>query len=308
MRDWEAGEVRTLPLGELGEHYRRYRMPDAEVEAALGRSLSRYGQVSPLVACLREDRPEVIDGFKRLAAARTLAGVRTLSVRLLAADDRTAKAAIYGLNQSGRSLRELEEAWIVHALVREDGLAQQDVAELMGRHKSWVSRRLALLERLAGEAREDLRLGLLTVSAARALVQLPTGNQLEVLACARREGLSTVEMRGVVDLLRGAAGPPQMEYVLKRPRQALAQAQAGPVPAHDPRLSATGNRVARQLGQLLELLGRMENWLSHRGRADLTGCDHALLVARFSRLGDTASTVAELAGALGSWQEGEQPT
>lgn len=308
MRDWEAGEVRTLPLGELGEHYRRYRMPDTEMEAALGRSLGRYGQVSPLVACLREDRPEVIDGFKRLAAARTLAGMRTLSVRLLAADDRTAKVAIHGLNQSGRSLRELEEAWIVYALVREDGLPQQDVAELMSRHKSWVSRRLALLERLAEEAREDLRLGLLTVSAARALVQLPTGNQLELLACARREGLSTAELRGVVDLLRGAAGRPQVEYVLNRPRQALAQAQAGPVPAHDPRLSATGNRVARQLGQLLELLGRMENWLGQRGRADLTGCDHALLAARFSRLGDTASTVAELAGALGSWQEGERTT
>lgn len=308
MRDWEAGEVRTLPLSELGEHYRRYRMPDNEMEAALGRSLSRYGQVSPLVVCLREDRPEVIDGFKRLAAARTLAGVRTLSVRLLAADDRTAKAAIYGLNQSGRSLRELEEAWIVYALVREDGLPQQDVAELMNRHKSWVSRRLALLERLAEEAREDLRLGLLTVSAARALVQLPTGNQLELLACARREGLSTAELRRVVDLLRGAAGRPQREYVLNRPRQALEQAQAGPMPAHDPRLSGTGNRVARQLGQLLELLGRMENWLSHRGRTDLTACDHALLAARFSRLGDTASTVAQLAGALGSWQEGEQTT
>jgi len=300
MRDWEAGEVRTLPLSELGEHYRRYRMPDTEAEAALGRSLSRYGQVSPLVVCLREDRPEVIDGFKRLAAARTLVGARTLNVRLLAGDDRTAKAAIHGLNQSGGSLRELEEAWIVYALVREDGLAQQDVAELMSRHKSWVSRRLALLERLAEEAREDLRLGLLTVSAARALVQLPTGNQLELLACARREGLSTAELRGVVDLLRGAAGRPQMEYVLNRPRQALAQAQAGPVPAHDPRLSATGNRVARQLGQLLELLGRLENWLSHRGRADLTVCDRGLLTEGFRRLADSATTVADLAESMGA--------
>src|ERR1700689_4002481 len=37
------------------------------------------------------------------------------------ADGRTAKAAIYGLNRAGGRTRELEEAWIIQALVREDG-------------------------------------------------------------------------------------------------------------------------------------------------------------------------------------------
>ena len=53
---------------------------------------------------------------------------------------------ILALNGTGRGMKELEEAWIVHALVREDGLSQVQVAELLERHKSWVSRRLALLE------------------------------------------------------------------------------------------------------------------------------------------------------------------
>ena len=75
-------------------------------------------------------------------------GMTTLSVRLIDVDDRRAKAAIHGLNQTGRRPHELEEAWIVQALVREDGLSQAEVAELLGRHKSWVCRRLALLEKL----------------------------------------------------------------------------------------------------------------------------------------------------------------
>ena len=58
--------------------------------------------------------------------------------------------------------RELEEAWIIHALVREDGMSQVEVAELLGRHKSWVCRRLALLERLGSKARDELRVGLLS--------------------------------------------------------------------------------------------------------------------------------------------------
>ena len=119
-------------------------------------SFQRYGQLTPVVVCLREETHEILDGFKRLAAARAL-GLKTLSIRLMEADERMAKAAIHGLNQTGRRPKEWEEAWIVHALVREDGMTQVEVAELLGRHKSWVCRRLALVEKLTSEAREDLR-------------------------------------------------------------------------------------------------------------------------------------------------------
>jgi hypothetical protein len=37
-------------------------------------SFQRYGQLAPLVACLREETHEILDGFKRLAAARALGG------------------------------------------------------------------------------------------------------------------------------------------------------------------------------------------------------------------------------------------
>src|SRR5208337_3955711 len=110
-------------------------------------SFQRYGQLTPVVVCLREEMHEVLDGFKRLAAARAI-GLKTLSTRLLKADERVAKAAIHRLNQTGRRPQEWEEAWIVHALVREDSMTQLEVAELLGRHKSWVCRRLALVENM----------------------------------------------------------------------------------------------------------------------------------------------------------------
>src|SRR4029079_14525318 len=99
MPDWAPREVRVLPVDAFGLGYRRYRLPDAEAEAAMARSLERYGQIAPVVVCLREETPEVLDGFKRVAAARALPGLPTLSARLLAVDDRSAKAAIYGLNR-----------------------------------------------------------------------------------------------------------------------------------------------------------------------------------------------------------------
>jgi hypothetical protein len=152
-----------------------------------------------------------------------------------------------------------------------------EVAELLGRHKNWVCRRLALLEKLSAEAREDLRLGLLSPYAAR------------------RESLSTEELRGVVDLLLTSASRQKEEYVLAKPREALRQAQGVAPPSWDPRLSSAGNRIAKQLGLLLDRLGRMENWLHTRGRGELTACDRGPLAPGFSRLSREARRVAELA-------------
>ena len=294
MKDWMEGEIRWIAVETIGERYRRYRLPDAAAEAAMAGSLARYGQVSPLAVCLREERPEVLDGFKRLTAAKALPAISSLQARLLVVDEQTAKAIILGLNGIGGRMKELEEAWIVQALVREDGLSQFQVAELLERHKSWVCRRLALLERLSEECREDLRLGLLSPTMARQLTRLPAGNQAEVLAVARREHLTAAEVHGVVDLIVACTSRPQVEFILDEPRRALRQTQIEGLPAWDPRLSGAGNRVLRQLGGLLSGLGRMENWLRHRGRADLAPCDRTVLAPSFQRLSRDARAVAEL--------------
>jgi ParB-like chromosome segregation protein Spo0J len=180
VRAWDQAEARPLAVAELGEQYRRYRLADAAAEAAMACSLRHYGQLAPVTACWREGRAELVDGFKRRTAA-DLVGWQTLSVRLVEMDERGAKAAIYGLNRTGHPPSELEEAWIVQALVREDGLSQVEVAALLERHKSWVCRRLALLERLCEVAQADLRLGILSPGLARQLTRLPVGNQAAVL-------------------------------------------------------------------------------------------------------------------------------
>jgi ParB-like chromosome segregation protein Spo0J len=294
MNDWRAGDVRFLALDQLGQRYRRYRLPDPDAEAAMAVSLGRFGQQTPVVVCLRAETVEVLDGFKRLAAARTL-GLKTVATRFLEADERLAKAAILGLNQTGHRAQDWEEAWIVHALVREDGLTQDEVAELLCRHKSWVCRRLALVEKLAEPARADLSLGLLSVTAARSLVRLPAGNQTDLLAARHRENLTAAELDGVVDLLLAAQGQTQHEYILERPRQALQQARQETGWAYNPRLSQAGNRLARRLADVLEGLGRMETWLRSQGRAGLTPCDRLVLRPGLDRLARDAQSVAVLA-------------
>jgi ParB-like chromosome segregation protein Spo0J len=100
MQGWEEGLVRPLAIEDLGACYRRYRLSDPAAEEVMARSLRQYGQLTPVVVCLREGRPELLDGFKRQSAAALLPW-RTLSARLIAADEAQAKAAIYGLNRTG---------------------------------------------------------------------------------------------------------------------------------------------------------------------------------------------------------------
>jgi hypothetical protein len=221
-----------------------------------------------------------------------VAGLTTLSVRVLDVDERTAKAAILSLNRGQRGARELEEAWIVQALVRDDGLTQVEAAHLLGQHKSWVCRRLALLERLCVAVKEDLRLGLLGPALARQLTRLPAGNQQAVLALTRRETLTAQEVSGVIELLQGAS-PEQAAFVLDQPRAALAQARGLPTAPRDPRLSSAGNWLARHLTQALQALVRLENWLRTPGERELTERDRAIVQPLLARLGDQADVVAE---------------
>ena len=126
--------------------------------------------------------------------------------------------------------------------------------------------------------------GCLSTTAARSLVRLPAGNQVEVLATRQRDELTAAELDGVVDLLLAARGQSQEEYILAQPRHALQQARQETGWAWDPRLSLAGNRVARRLTDVLEGLGRMEIWLRSQGRAGLTPCDRLVLTPAFSRL------------------------
>jgi hypothetical protein len=289
---WHEGITRPVALSELGQRYRRYRLADPEAEEAMAGSLRRWGQLAPVVACVRSEKLELLDGFKRHAAARQIAGM-TLSVRVLEVDEPTAKAAILGLNRGQRATRELEEAWIVQGLVRDDRMTQAEAAHLLGRHKSWVCRRLALLEKLSVAVKEDLRLGLVGPSLARQLTRLPAGNQEALLALTRRETLTAQEVSGVIDLLQGAS-PEQAAFVLQKPREALALVQGMPQALRDPRLSRAGNWLAKHLAQALEALVRVENWLRTPNERELRAQDREILQPLLARVGDQASVVAEL--------------
>ena len=191
-----ADHERDVDLADLGEALATLRLCDASALEAMRRSLARYGQLSALHLYAERGQLEIIDGFKRVRAARAL-GLTTLRARVTEVDALGAKVQLAALHDR-RGLTELEEAWLVRSLYREHGLSQPAIAARLGRHKSWVFRRLMLVEALDPAVQADVRLGLLAPRVAVAVSRLPRGNQHDLAGLVVRRGLTVRQTELVV--------------------------------------------------------------------------------------------------------------
>jgi len=214
--------IEEIAVSEIGESYGAYRIVNPRADAAMVKSIQKYGQISPVVCVRAEGGYELIDGFKRLRACRSL-NKMTLRAKTMEVSARVCKAAMIQLNRSGRTINEMEEALVVQSLYREDGLMQTEIAALLGRDKSWVSRRISLIERLSEEVQEDLRLGLIPVMTGRDLAKLPRGNQKEAVDAIVKRRYSTREAAKLIG------------YLLSRPRWESSAILASPWEVMEPR-------------------------------------------------------------------------
>ena len=300
-----------LKLDKIGEVYGDLRLANPRAEKQMQASLSRYGQMSPVVVCRgASEGYELLDGFKRLRATRRLGAQRTLRARVLDVGARAAKAAVLYLNWASQSVTELEEGWVVYALCREDGLTQVEVGELVGRGRSWVSRRLSLVERLSDEVQSQLRLGLITKTVGRELARVPRGTQELLLQAITTHGLGSRQVAQLVALYLESSRQEQARLV-DAPREVLAQQGRSPAPARDSRLSKTGNRLLSDLYRMEGSCRRVADSVGLKGLCDLRSGDLLILaqpMGKAQRASRRASQVLDdaLAAAQGTSDDGVQ--
>jgi ParB/RepB/Spo0J family partition protein len=218
------------------------------------RSLEKHGQLTPIVVLIRGKKIEVIDGFKRFAAAELL-GWKTLKITIMVLDEKAQWVTLLLLNKSAGSMSVLEEALVLKEMLGV-GLNQVEIGQLVGKHKSWVSRRVGLIERLHPELLNEIRLGQLDPGVARRLLPLPPDNQLRVAAAVRHAGMGAQETEKWMKLWNAASENEVKEYLLSHPREALIQARGKGEPATDPRLTSRGQALQRMLWILEGVLPR----------------------------------------------------
>jgi ParB/RepB/Spo0J family partition protein len=212
------------------------------------RSMSTYGQMTPvIVRRFENDVYELIDGFKRLRAAIKL-NYRCLDAQTFVGAIRAAKAAMINLNIRSHTISELEKGLVIQSLHRQDRLTQVQIAALLNRHKSWVCRKLSLIERLNDEVKDHLKLGLINMTAGRELARLPRGNQPKALKTVIRYNFTSDETARLVRLLMKEPGW-NHEKILQFP-EAILEDRTAPRPPTSKRLT------------ILQRIHKFEIWIT----------------------------------------------
>lgn len=230
------GETRLVEIAPLGEQLSALRLCEATALTAVRRSLEQHGQLTALTLFVASDGLQIIDGFKRVRAARAL-GWRTLAARIDDVGAIDAKLRLRELHDH-RGLTELEEAWLVRSLHRDDRLSQPEIARRMHRHRSWVWRRLMLVESLDPLVQADVRLGLIAPRAAVAVSRLPRGNQLAASMVVVRRGLTVRQTELLVDEVLDQQDPAAREALLAHRLDGPAPSTPGPRPSRARRSEA----------------------------------------------------------------------
>lgn len=166
----------SLEIGELDLRYAHTRIKKPDALLSLMRSLEKWGQIRP-VSVVPSDPPlhVLVDGYLRVEALRRC-GKDTLLAEVWPCGEVEALLQTL-IREQERRWEVLEEASLIRELHERYELSQGKIARLLGKDKSWVSRRLSLICSLPDEILDAVRSGhLSTWAAGRVLGPLARAN------------------------------------------------------------------------------------------------------------------------------------
>lgn len=200
------GSLVELPVQDIRPNpFQPRKTVDPAALEELVSSIKQAGLLQPIVVrrAYGASTYELIAGERRLRACQQLGWERIPAVQR-DADDRTLLTLALIENLQRDDLSPIDEARGYERLIAEFKLAQQDVADAVGRDRSTVANALRLLK-LPEVVLQMLHEGQLSVGHARALLALEDPRTVSNLAReAVAQGLS---VREVEDRVRGGRAP-----------------------------------------------------------------------------------------------------
>ena len=145
---------RQIEISSLDLRYESYRVRNSAQEAELLASISERGIESALEGVDTGEGHLLLNGFKRCRCARKL-GIETAPYVSLGEDE--AAGILSLLRASSRKpLGVLEEARFIDELRRLHRMSLAEIAEALGRTKSWVCMRVGLMDDMTEAVRDKL--------------------------------------------------------------------------------------------------------------------------------------------------------
>ncbi len=170
---------------------------DSDAIAALAESIKRNGIIQPLLLHEIKNGYEIIAGERRWRAAK-LAGLQTVPSIVMNPDEQKMYEVALIENMQRQDLNPIEEAHAFQSLISSFSLTQREVAEVVGKSRSYITNGLRLLQ-LADEIQQLLIDKTLTAGHAKVLVGLDQQRQLELAKHIVDKGLSVRETEALVN-------------------------------------------------------------------------------------------------------------
>ena len=177
----ENAEITELPIEKIEPRADQPRKHfDEQALLDLSESIEKHGLIQPItVRPLESGYYQIIAGERRWRASRK-AGLDTVPVHIITADEQKAMEMALVENLQREDLNPIEEALGYQTLQNEYGLTQDAVAKTVGRSRPAVANAMRLLS-LSEPVRELVETGMLSAGHARALLPLEDAElQLEV--------------------------------------------------------------------------------------------------------------------------------
>ena len=195
------GSLISLSLSTIRPNpYQPRHAFDEEALDELKTSLQQSGLLQPIIVRPAENGAfELIAGERRCRAAQLL-GWTEISAIVKEVDDRTLLTLALVENLQRDALSPIDEALGYQRMIKEFGVSQSEVADLVGRGRSTVANALRLL-RLPDKVRELVHGGKLSTGHARALLQV--SDQKAVPSLAERIVTDRLSVRETEAMARG---------------------------------------------------------------------------------------------------------
>ena len=208
--------LEQIEIAHLNLKYSHTRVRDIAAAGRMSESMERFGQISPVIVVPAEPFGfTLMDGYIRVRALKRCAE-DTVKAQVWQCSEQDAMLQVLARTQD-RKWEVFEQAVLIQELKVHFQLSHARIAGSLGKDKSFVTRRLALLDSLDDQMRAHIRDGTLSVwSATRVIAPLARANpqHAKILTDTLvKEALSTRELATVFKHYKRSNKKTRMEIV-----------------------------------------------------------------------------------------------
>jgi ParB family chromosome partitioning protein len=241
----------VVSIDKLAEDPKNERKTVNHIEEMVA-SVKAHGIIEPItVVALDDGRYQIVTGHRRYRAAK-LAGLGQVEILIRDQDDqrtRRIKSLISNIQRENVPALELAEA--IRALVEQEQLAQEQVAEQLGKDKTWVSQILRILD-LPAELKRKVETSqlLLSYDALGKIARLDERDLQDNLLEALLGGATAREIRARIKVAKPGTG--EKAKSARKPKRTFRTGHKATVTVQSDTSCLTGDQVVAALQEALE--------------------------------------------------------